>query len=258
MPSAVIRTEDPLDIIQIKKWLKDFIAFENQLLFSQIDEETSAYDKLFMEFGPISEHYEKGVKAHAPDYNLFYILNIRHYETKVHTPFLRHLLDPHETHMQGSLFFNAFFNLIFKERFQSSVVKSVYVSEELAFPDGRMDLLIEYSYKASQRAIVIENKIYHTDEPRQLERYFNHLTTSMGYTADNLHIVYLKPRAGMPGIDSIDPEKLNKLVRNGQFTCLGYHDHIYPMLQRILTHKPTLPSVVKETIVQYLRTIKTL
>lgn len=249
---------EKLDLALIEPWLKEFGNYESTLLLSQINQEKDGYSQLFEAFAPLSKAYEEGVKRDAPDYNLFRILNIRHYETKVHTPFLRHLFDPNETHMQGALFVESFLKVIFGDSFDTFKLSRINVTEELPFADGRIDLLIEYFQGNQRRAIVIENKIYHTDEPNQLGRYYQYLTESLGYTGNNLHMVYLKPRAGLPGQDSIDSELLKELLNYRQFSTLGYYEHIYPMLYAIMTQEPKLPSVVRETIKQYLLTIRSL
>jgi hypothetical protein len=47
-------------------------------------------------------------------YNLFHILKIRHYESRVHTPFLVNLLSPKGSHAQGDLFYRVFLEQVFR------------------------------------------------------------------------------------------------------------------------------------------------
>jgi hypothetical protein len=196
------------------------------------------------------------LKAKAPEYNLFSILNIKHYETKVHTPFLKHLLSPDETHQQDRLFFDYFIQNFLGPRFNKETITQIKVYEEFPFSDGRIDILIRFKMNEKPFGLVIENKIYHHDEQNQLKRYYEYLTQACNLPLGQYHLVYLKPQQGAPSNYSIDPNLYKKLKLDEAISEIGYHQHISPWLQSLL--EKIEPLSVREIIHQYIQTINTL
>lgn len=104
-------------------------------------------------------------------YNIFEILNLVTNEVNGHSRFLHHLLSPRGSHGMGDVFLRAFFKQILKIE-PEPWMSRVRVGREVAFEDGRIDILIEYPNKC---CVVIEVKIYANDQYRQLKRYSDYI-----------------------------------------------------------------------------------
>lgn len=243
-------------VTSIATLIDRFNILEKDLLTQRVIDDSGKFAVFFQQYLPINARWQEYLKSTAPDYNLFSVLNIRHYETYVHTPFLRHLLSPAETHQQGRLFFDYFLERIIGERFQKENVKYIQVHEEYPFSNGRIDILIQFQLNGKPFGLVIENKIYHHDEPRQLERYHEFLTKACCLPEGQFHLVYLKPQQSPPGRDSINEELYTQLKSQNAITEIGYHQHIAVWLENLISHIE--PQRFKQILLQYIEAIKTL
>lgn len=243
-------------VAAISEFIKRFKNLEQSLLNQRVVHDTNRLATFFQEFMPINNRWQQFRQSTAPDYNLFSVLNIRHYETYVHTPFLKHLLNPTETHQQGRLFFDYFLEQILGERFQKENIKYINVYEEYPFSNGRIDILIRFIMNGQPFGLVIENKIYHHDEPKQLERYHSFLTEECQLQPGQYHLVYLKPQQGAPSSYSLNEELYKNLKRINALSEIGYHQHIAVWLNDLV--KRIEPQRLKQIILQYIETIKTL
>lgn len=118
-----------------------------------------------------------------------------------HSLFLRHLLDPMETHDQGTVFIDCFINTLKSLAKEQNIKfgedlpndwRSAKSLTEVSHDDGRIDIVIEL---AKEVCIVIENKVWASEQNRQIARYgkwlksknFNHkvlvFLTSTGYSS---------------------------------------------------------------------------
>jgi hypothetical protein len=118
-------------------------------------------------------------KRLAPDYNLFEILKIRHYEAKVHTPFLVNLLSPRGSHEQGRLFYNGLIRSLLHSEdpllqpfLEGEVIE--LQGEKYTESFGYIDIWLKVRYQDRDYCLIIENKIYARDQERQLERYYQY------------------------------------------------------------------------------------
>jgi hypothetical protein len=109
-------------------------------------------------------------------YSIFDALGRSDSETS-HSLFLRHLLDPMETHDQGTVFLDSFINTLkFLAKGQNVNIGDAFPGDwrsaksltEVAHDDGRIDIVIELSNIA---CIVIENKVWASEQERQIARY---------------------------------------------------------------------------------------
>lgn len=246
-----------IKISSFNEFFKQYNLLESILHQAFLEREIKSLNKLFAAYQPLSLRLEESWVKTAPDYNFFDILHIRHYETKVHSPFLKHLLSPYESHKQGRLFFDAFMETIFSGHIKTDEISDIdVIQKEFRFSNGQIDVLIHYKYNLIKCELIIENKIYHKDEQQQLERYYKYLTETKKLKTGTFFIVYLKPHASRPSDYSLSPDLYNFLKENGSLIELGYHEHIAPMLEQII-NKIQAP-VVLHTVKQYLKTIKTL
>lgn len=243
------------ELQSLTRFISKFAAYEEQLTNDRLSAETIAYTQLFGQYVPVDKQLTTILAHTAPYYNIFSVLNVRHYETKLHTPFLAHLLDPHESHQQSRLFFDSFLSSCIEFR-DTSKIRNIQVFEEYPCSYGRLDILINYKIDNVNKAIVIENKIYHHDEDDQLQRYYEYLTNERKLRKGNYHIIYLKPNMTLPSITSMSAELTSQLQDEGSLVCLGYHQDIVPWLSSLVTE--IKPNNLQHIIGQYISTIKTL
>ena len=107
-------------------------------------------------------------KATKNNFNLFTVLLDISDETRLHSRYLGHLLDPLGNHDCEALFLESFIKSLKIDELSGFDCKAATVKLEKAFGDGRIDILIE---SAHWGAIAIENKIWAGEQSEQLERY---------------------------------------------------------------------------------------
>ena len=123
-------------------------------------------------------------------FNVFNILNLQTYEVRTHSAFLSELLDPKGSHGMKDGFLKLFLSSIYvfdNWVFNTSdakvrVEESVGNINEQGTEGGRIDIIIS----SHNKAIIIENKIYASDQTNQLIRYSNY-----GKIFDDYKLLYL-------------------------------------------------------------------
>ena len=178
-----------------------------------------AIQQLLQEAQPIlqkSKAEKKEREAKGEYFSVFEYLNFSRFEEQLHTPFLRMLLDKDANHGVGKGFLQAFLDKIvekLKPGFQYDVnsshveYKDVYlgnneISEDGTSTGGRIDILL---YDDKKHAIIIENKFDRygnpaQDQPKQLERYYNHGKDDKKY--EDFILIYLTPSGQYASKDS--------------------------------------------------------
>lgn len=204
----------------------------------------------------LRQFHEKQI---ASKFNLFRLLRIEHLEEKTHTPFLAELLSPRGSHGQGDLFYQTFIQGIFPKDDHPWLSRSTHLrvaAESHTFGLGRIDLLITHPEPGHQFAIVIENKIYASDQPQQLQRYLDFALQVLQLPLERIRLVYLSPHGHAPGANSIDPKVRKTLTKQKVYVQLSYRAHITNWLQQCLPEVKA--PIVRATILQYLKTIQNL
>lgn len=163
-----------------------------------------------------SKAEEKEREAKGEYFNVFENLHFTRPEEHLHTPFLRMLLDKDANHGVGKGFLEAFLKMVVKELksdFQYDVNSSHIeykdvclgnneISEDGTSTGGRIDILL---YDDKKHAIIIENKFDRygnpaQDQPKQLERYYNHGKDDKKY--EDFILIYLTPSGQYASEDS--------------------------------------------------------
>ncbi len=241
--------------------LKVFITTlgEKQALLKRqwVMETTEALATFLPEVGKHGVPIIEGRKTHAPKYNLFEILKIRHYEAKVHTPFLVNLMSPNGSHGQGNLFYSAFAEKVFKKEKDVNFLNfnHLHVTDEYHTEDlGNIDIWIRNYDPANRHCVIIENKIYAKDQPSQLQRYYDYAKV-MGYDDEHIRLFYLTLKPGGTVSEKTMNEQLRiRLEKGGILRYINYRNHILPWLEEVDCPAQT----VKEVIRQYIKTIRAL
>ena len=173
-------------------------------------------------------------------FNIFKVCGVNHYEV-THSAIITEFLNPKGTHGQGIAFIEVFINSINFQDFNFELI-DVKVTPEMVIPNGRIDIVISNNNK---QAIIIENKIYASDQWKQLKRYDDYAKDK--YT-NGYKILYLT-------LDGHDPndEESTKV----DYTTISYKHHIVDWLVRckqLAIDKP----LIRETLNQYIQHIKKL
>lgn len=182
-----------------------------------------------------NERYLRG-----ESFNIFEVCGVNHYEV-THSAIIAELLNPQGTHGQRLAFVQEFIESINIQDFNFELV-GVGVTTELVTPDGRIDIVISNS---KQQAIIIENKIYASDQWAQLKRYDNFAKAK--YT-NGYKILYLT----LNGHDPSDEES-----QKVEYTTISYKHHIVDWLLRC-KHLAIDKPMIRETLKQYIQHIKKL
>ena len=101
--------------------------------------------------------------------NFYKVLGLSSKEL-IHSRFIAFLLNPKSDHGCGDFFLNKFIELLNKKDANLGADNQwESIKREKGSRNGRVDIFIKN--KTSERHIVIENKIYAIDQPRQMKRY---------------------------------------------------------------------------------------
>lgn len=127
--------------------------------------------------------YDEINRLTGADYNIFNVLKLKSDEVRLHSRFIGDLLNPKGKHGRGDVFLNLFLEQIqaslngsWKKDFYSKNAK-VYIEKSIGSINedktegGQIDLVIE---DCNNKRIIIENKIYASDQYNQLLRYHNY------------------------------------------------------------------------------------
>ena len=191
------------------------------------------YQLLLAEAAQFYEKYEIG---HPEPFNIFSVLRTESDEVNLHSRFLHALLDYKRPRDEKKENLKDFLQHVGIEDFDQTGVK---VDRERYY----IDLLI--TNKARQ-AVVIENKIWAGDQPKQLQKYHKTLK-DRGY--DDIHLLYLTLYGHDPSENSIGD------LDNEQIITISYKDDLPPWLERCQKrayHEPGL----RESVTQYLRLVR--
>ena len=173
-----------------------------------------------------------------PEFNLFTILRNPGDEVGLHSRFLTALLSSH-AHSLGCLPLEMLLASLDLESFS---LEGVRVERE-AF---HIDILISNS---KRQAIIIENKIYANDQPRQLERYYTQMRTQK---YEQVHVCYLTLHGHSPTEDSFGQllSFMEVVDAEEQFKVLGYDAVILPWLEQCIEHARN-DAALRESLNQY-------
>ena len=203
----------------------------------------------------IQKKYDDLAEYSGEHYNVFDILGVTTDELS-HSAILTNLLNAKGKHGQKELFLELFLKEI-KQKFGNSdkkiVLENFNIKNSFAVKEkytgrvdyeadqgGRIDIIIN----DGKNNIIIENKIYAGDQPKQLVRYNEH--------DKNAPILYLTLEGKEPSDNSI-----GNLVLNKDFICISYTTDIKVWLENCIKEMANKP-IIRETLNQYLFLIKSL
>lgn len=195
----------------------------------------------------ISNKYKDIAKITGENFNIFSVLRMQNDEVGLHSRFIGELLNPKGSHDQSGLFLKLFIQEIgLRNEYTESQINnaSVLIEENIGGisedyeTGGRIDLVIKFP--DSKREIVIENKIWAVDQPKQLWRYRQQYP--------NAYLVYLTPFVKEPSKESLKNIALNQII------CITYKTHIINWINNCVKESVNLP-LIREVLNHYLNTI---
>lgn len=172
-------------------------------------------------------------------FNIFETLGVAHYEV-THSTIIASFLDPKGKHGQGDKFLKLFLSTV-GDQTDINTENSI-VHTEFAFSNGRMDILIEDN---QNKAIIIENKVYASDQKEQLKRY-NEFATNEYKNGFSLYYLTLE------GHDASDDS-----AGGVKYQSISYAKNILMWLENCIKESATTP-LIRETFIQYKNHIKQL
>jgi hypothetical protein len=205
-----------------------------------------ALTNLLNEVRSINSRYEKMAELSGENFNIFKILKVESSETRLHSSFIAELLNPNGTHGLKDQFlklFMSFFNL--NEGDLDTITAKVQLELHIGSINndentgGRLDICIT---DQNNRKIIIENKIYARDQPKQMLRYYKY--------DKNAHIYYLTLYGSIPDKSSSETLKVGE-----DFTIISYKQDIMGWLE-LCREKAVQHAMLRECITQYINLIK--
>lgn len=194
-------------------------------------------------------------KSKGAFFNVFSIMGLQTDEVRLHSSLMAELLRPDGSHGAGSKFLELFMDQLSEFGIQLSkycFLPNAHVYAEYNIGNisddfqkgGRIDILILDS--CAKNAIIIENKIWATDQPFQLVRYANY---AKDFKID-AKILYLSPNLKSPDKISIgdNSEKIN-------FSCISYRDVILPWIRKCIVESNGRTNVTS-VLTQYEQILK--
>ena len=129
------------------------------------------------------------------------------------------LLDPEETHEQGSAFLEAFLDHIGWQGARAGLdearIRLENATDLIAAGRRRMDLLATFG----RSAVAIENKPWAADQKGQLRDYFQHLDATR---REEFCLIYLTPKGAPPSASSIEADERDLRLSSGQLRLMTY------------------------------------
>jgi hypothetical protein len=197
----------------------------------------TATEDLLRRVAQLNREHAATARDERRAFNVFAMLRAEDDEVNLHSRFLFELLNPQGTHGMGTAFLECFLAQAGLEDFD---VTTATVQRECQ----NMDIFIA---NAARQAIILENKIYAPDQPKQLLRYYKAVRKE-GYR--DVFVLYLTPYGDAPGAESagnLDEEVIT----------LSYADDVRDWLDACIEAADAYP-VIRETLVQYQRLVEKL
>lgn len=145
---------------------------------------------LLAKIGNIAHKYQKISELDGSRFNLCSLLVGESDEVRLHSRLIGELLNPKGAHGMGNLLGDLFWKIVAKGEVQPNCQRTVKIEASSEF--GRIDLLVEEKHPSGNRLLIIENKIWAGDQPKQLERYWQYAECK-GYDKNYVTMLYLTP-----------------------------------------------------------------
>lgn len=201
------------------------------------------FEEMRVRIGVADETQKELDRLVAPDFNLFSIL----WPDEVRlSNMIAQLLNPSESHGQGSIFLYAFLDTLENNNpfilaahkirdFKHAWIDSKNIQVEIEQSTGmieatqrRMDILV----RGSNYGLMIENKPWAADQKDQMKDYRGEL--SKRFRHGQHAMIYLSGDGTPPTEYSLSAMDRNTFEQNGELLVIAYRPHLTDWLQRCL------------------------
>ena len=200
-------------------------------------DDVSPFANLLRQAVLLKDKIDALASASGENFNIFTILDRETNEVKTHSTIIADLLNPGGMHGQGEVF-----ALLLLEQLKVEIHGDLHhagVGVEVdAGEHGRIDIMFEMD----DSCVVMENKVYASAQPRQLERYHRYATTR--FADDRIELLYLTLHGTKP-----DEESLG-LLPPQKVRCISYESDIIKWLDACIKEVARIPQI-RELLVQY-------
>jgi hypothetical protein len=172
-------------------------------------------------------------------FNIFTLLRDGKDEVNLHSQFLYTLLSPEGSHKKKNVFLKIFLDVLKIENFD---LNAVSVKKEYK----NIDIII----KNSTQAIIIENKIWASDQDKQIERYYE---TIINEGIKDIRIIYLSLDGRDPSENSLGRLKKDLNI-NKILAISSYKIDILRWIEECIK-SCALHATLRETLCQYQKLI---
>lgn len=208
----------------------------------------SLFDKICL----LNQEYKRLEDEKGESYNLFKVIDMTSNETSVHSAFLADLLNPKGLHHMGDtflrLFTNEFLNGMSFSTETAIVEREKYIGPVTAITGGRLDIIVT---DADRKAIIIENKIYASDQENQLIRYHNYAEKN---TSEH-KLFYLSLDGTVHDEDKTAKHDNKELIEEEHYFTISYESDILKWLEQCREKAVDKP-LIREGISHYINLIK--
>lgn len=208
----------------------------------------SLFDKICL----LSQTYKRLENEKGENYNLFKVIDMTSNETSVHSAFLADLLNPKGLHHMGDTFLKLFTDEFLNDMSFSTetaiVEREKYIGPVTATTGGRLDIIVTDTDK---KAIIIENKIYASDQENQLIRYHNYAEKN---TSEH-KLFYLSLDGTVHDEDKTAKHDNKELMEEEHYFTISYESDILKWLEQCREKVVDKP-LIREGISHYINLIK--
>lgn len=180
----------------------------------------------------ISKLYSNVESKTENNFNIFEILNLEYDEVRLHSRILKYFIEKDPDGFKQSIAseYPQYKNILEVSINPKVLIEVPAYSEHDMLGAGRIDLLIRFNHFS----IIIENKIYASDQNHQLIKYFKYGKT----TGHDFLLLYLTPTGTMPQrhsfeiMDNATDSGIHNLSVEKSFQLLSYKNNILSWLSR--------------------------
>lgn len=199
----------------------------------------------------ISFAQEQGTIETKGSLNLFDINSISHLEN-YHTNIIASLLDGKQKHRHPE--FGELFIQTINDRYPESPlpphVGPITVVREKSINSGRIDIFIE----TNSFVLIIENKIYASDDTNQLQKYYEWGLETFLPKNKKVILCYLTLDGELPVTNSLEEDTRKELASQGQYYSISYSRDILSWLESLQVREGE--EVLQAALAQYIDVVQ--
>ena len=215
------------------------------------DNNTKRLTSNFLSKLSVLDYELKQKESYQEDFNIFNVLHHYHDERRLHSRFISALLSNERKQEPKRIFLEYFLEQIGVDDFAN--YENIKVFPNTGNKSEYRDIDILIIDRKSNKAVVIENKIYagdsNNEKEGQLIRYYNYIKDE-GIPVNNIKVFYLSIDGHDPLDDSLKDANGNSI----RCETINYEKHIIGWLKLCLKECVNEP-YLRESILQYINLI---